>query len=79
MTETIYAGMAGDTDEGRFVISGLFRRTDGGGWERIDGSFDGPPEVRAILTDPGRPERVADRLRERDLPQRRSRRKLAPA
>ena len=58
MTETIYAGMAGDTDEGRFVSAGLFRRTDGGGWERIDGAFDRPPEVRAILTDPGRPERV---------------------
>ncbi len=58
MTETLYAGMAGDTDEGRFVSAGLYRRIDDGAWERIDESFDAPPEVRAILTDPRRPERA---------------------
>jgi photosystem II stability/assembly factor-like uncharacterized protein len=58
VTETLYAGMAGDTDEGRFVSAGLYRRADGGAWERIDRSFEAPPEVRAILTDPRRPNRV---------------------
>ena len=58
MIQTLYAGMAGDTDEGRFVSAGLYRRLGDGGWERIDGSFDRPPEVHAILTDPRRPERV---------------------
>ena len=53
MTETLYAGIAGDTDEGRFVSAGLYRRADGGAWERIDATFHAPPEVRAILTDPG--------------------------
>ena len=58
MTQTLYAGMAGDTDEGRFVSAGLYRRSDDSAWERIDGSFDRPPEVHAILTDPRRPQRV---------------------
>ena len=58
MTETLYAGMAGDTDEGRFVSAGLYRRAGDSVWERIDQPFDAPPEVRAILTDPRRPERV---------------------
>lgn len=58
MTETLYAGMAGDTDEGRFVSVGLYRRAGDSTWERIDRPFDPPPEVRAILTDPRRPERV---------------------
>lgn len=58
MIQTLYAGMAGDTDDGRFVSAGLYRRLDNGGWERIDGSFDRPPEVHAILTDPKWPERV---------------------
>ena len=50
--------MAGDTDEGRFVSVGLYRRAGDSAWERIDRPFDPPPEVRAILTDPRRPERV---------------------
>ena len=58
MMETLYAGIAGDTDEGRFVSAGLYRRAGDGAWERIDASFDAPPEVHAILTDPRRPERV---------------------
>ena len=58
MTRTLYAGMAGDTDEGRFVSAGLYRSNDGGAWRRIDGSFEDPPEVHAILIDPRRPERV---------------------
>ena len=68
MTETLYAGMAGDTDEGRFVSAGLYRRAGDSAWERIDGPFDAPPEVRAILTDPRRPERVLIGMRTRDLP-----------
>ena len=55
---TIYAGMAGDTDEGRFVSSGLYRSHDGGAWERIAMSLDPPAEVHAILTDGSRPNRV---------------------
>lgn len=58
MSETLYAGMAGDTDDGRFVSAGLRRSVDGGPWERIDLSFEAPPETHAILTDARRPERV---------------------
>lgn len=58
MTITLYAGMAGDTDEGRFVSGGLYRSRDGGAWERIDGSLEAVPEVHAILTDPRRPASV---------------------
>jgi photosystem II stability/assembly factor-like uncharacterized protein len=58
MTQTLYAGMAGDTDEGRFISAGLYRNNDGEGWTRVDGSFTEPPEVHAILTDPRRPHRV---------------------
>jgi photosystem II stability/assembly factor-like uncharacterized protein len=59
MSTCLYAGVAGDTDEGRFLSAGLFRkRSPDGGWERLDGRFPMPPEVRAILTDPARPGRV---------------------
>jgi photosystem II stability/assembly factor-like uncharacterized protein len=58
MTQTIYAGMAGDTDEGRFVSFGLYRSREGSAWERIDGSFEQALEVRAILTDFRRPASV---------------------
>jgi photosystem II stability/assembly factor-like uncharacterized protein len=58
MTVTLYAGIAGDTDEGRFVGAGLYRSRNGGAWERIDGSFDPAPEVHAILTDARRPTRA---------------------
>jgi photosystem II stability/assembly factor-like uncharacterized protein len=51
---TIYAGLAGDTDPGRFVSAGLYRCRDGGAWERIDGAFALKPEVRAIVPDPAR-------------------------
>jgi photosystem II stability/assembly factor-like uncharacterized protein len=59
VTQTVYAGMAGDTDEGRFVSAGLYRSREGGAWERIDDSFQKTPEVHAILTDPRRPASVA--------------------
>lgn len=58
MTVTVYAGIAGDTDEGRFVSAGLYRSRDGGAWERIDRSFETAPEVHAILTDARRPTRI---------------------
>jgi photosystem II stability/assembly factor-like uncharacterized protein len=58
MGHTLYAGMAGDTDEGRFVSAGLYRSRNGAAWERIDRSFDAPPEVHAILTDPHLPTRL---------------------
>ena len=55
---TLYAGMAGDTDDGRFVSAGLYRSRDGGVWERIAQSIAPPVEVHAILTDPTAPSRV---------------------
>ena len=58
MGETLYAGVAGDTDEGRFVSAGLYRKADDEPWTRIDHGFKEPPEVHAILTDPRRPDRV---------------------
>jgi photosystem II stability/assembly factor-like uncharacterized protein len=58
MTHTVYAGMAGDTDEGRFVSAGLYRSQVGNPWTRVDGSFEVAPQVYAILTDPRRPARV---------------------
>jgi photosystem II stability/assembly factor-like uncharacterized protein len=58
MPVCVYAGFAGDTDDGRFRSSGLFRMRNGGVWERLDGKFASPPEVHAILTDPDRPGRV---------------------
>jgi photosystem II stability/assembly factor-like uncharacterized protein len=58
MTDTLYAGIACDTDEGRFVSAGLYRSVDGAPWERIDRRFELVPEVHAILTDPRRPASV---------------------
>lgn len=58
MAETLYAGMAGDTDTGQFVSAGLYRKIDEAPWARIDRDFADPPEVHAILTDPRRPDRV---------------------
>lgn len=55
---TLYAGMAGDTDDGRFVSAGLYRSRGGEPWQRIATSLDPPPEVRAILIDPVASERV---------------------
>jgi photosystem II stability/assembly factor-like uncharacterized protein len=55
----VYVGLAGDTDPGRFVSSGLFRSAEGTGpWESIGERVHRAPEVRAILTDPTRPGRV---------------------
>ena len=58
MAETLYAGMAGDTDAGQFVSAGLYRKIDEAPWTRMDSGFTDPPEVHAILTDPRRPDRV---------------------
>ena len=59
MTQTLYAGMAGDTDEGRFVSAGLYRKIDDGAMDaHRPRSSTEPPEVHAILTDPRRPDRV---------------------
>src|ERR1700730_5681275 len=58
MSTCLYAGLAGDTDEGRFVSSGLLRKRNGCAWEQLDGRFPAAPEVRAILTDPELPGRV---------------------
>jgi photosystem II stability/assembly factor-like uncharacterized protein len=48
----LYAGLAGDTDPGRFQSFGLYRSRNGNGWESLAEKFDEPPQVRAILTDP---------------------------
>ncbi len=55
----VYAGLAGDTDPGRFVSSGLYRSRNGEGeWESIGKNVAPSPQVRAILTDPAHPGRV---------------------
>jgi photosystem II stability/assembly factor-like uncharacterized protein len=55
----VYAGLAGDTDPGRFWSAGLYRSRNGDGpWESLAGKIDPMPRVFAILTDPGRPGRV---------------------
>lgn len=46
---TILAGLAGDTDPGRFLSSGLWRSRDGGPWERCERGLPPAPEVRALL------------------------------
>lgn len=60
MSQTyVYAGLAGDTDPGRFVSAGLYRSADGEGpWESLAAAFPAPPQVRAILTDPEYPGRI---------------------
>ncbi|MBL8583462.1 MAG: hypothetical protein JNL61_14715, partial [Rhizobiaceae bacterium] len=55
---TLYAGMAGDTDDGRFISSGLYRSRDGGAWEEVATTMLPAPEVRAILSDPADPASV---------------------
>ncbi|SEF05727.1 Sortilin, neurotensin receptor 3 [Rhizobiales bacterium GAS188] len=51
----VYAGLAGDTDPGRFLSAGLYRsRNAGGTWESLAGKFGQAPQVRAILTHPRR-------------------------
>lgn len=55
----VYAGLAGDTDPGRFWSAGLYRSRNGEGpWESLGEKIDPVPHVFAILTDPGRPSRV---------------------
>jgi photosystem II stability/assembly factor-like uncharacterized protein len=49
----VYAGLAGDTDPGRFVSAGLYRSRNGAGaWENLSAQFETAPQVRAILTNP---------------------------
>jgi photosystem II stability/assembly factor-like uncharacterized protein len=55
----IYAGLAGDSDPGRFLSHGLYRAADvEGRWESIGDRIHPRPEVRAIVTDPAKPGRV---------------------
>jgi photosystem II stability/assembly factor-like uncharacterized protein len=55
----VYAGLAGDTDPGRFWSAGLYRSLNGDGpWESLGGKIDPMPHVFAILTDRGRPGRI---------------------
>lgn len=55
----VYAGLAGDTDPGRFWSAGLYRIHGGNGaWESLSSKIDPPPHVFAILCDPGRQGRV---------------------
>jgi hypothetical protein len=49
----VYAGLAGDTDPGRFVSAGLYRSRNGVEvWENLSSRFETAPQVRAILTNP---------------------------
>ncbi len=51
----VYAGLAGDTEAGRFLSSGLYRSLEfDGAWEPLADRFDTPVQVRAILTHPAR-------------------------
>ena len=55
----VYVGLAGDTDPGRFVSSGMYRSRNGHGqWESIGQNIGVAPQVRAILADPRHPGRV---------------------
>jgi photosystem II stability/assembly factor-like uncharacterized protein len=55
----IYAGLAGDTDAGRFLSSGMYRCRNGDGkWESIGQNICPAPQARAILADPRRPGRI---------------------
>jgi photosystem II stability/assembly factor-like uncharacterized protein len=54
----LYAGLAGDTDPGRFQSFGLYRSRNARGWESLAARFEQPPQVRAILANPMRPGRV---------------------
>jgi len=55
----IYAGLAGDSDPGRFLSHGLYRTAAvEGPWEAIGERIHPRPEVRAIVTDATRPGRV---------------------
>jgi photosystem II stability/assembly factor-like uncharacterized protein len=51
----VYAGLAGDTDPGRFWSAGLYRSCNADGrWESIGDRIGVAPHVFAILTDPRR-------------------------
>jgi len=55
----VYAGLAGDTDSGRFWSAGLFRTANGSGkWEALADRFPEPPHVFSILVDAARPHLV---------------------
>jgi photosystem II stability/assembly factor-like uncharacterized protein len=55
----VYAGLAGDTDPGRFWSAGLYRSCNGeGAWESLSGKIEPTPHVFAILTDSNRRGRV---------------------
>jgi photosystem II stability/assembly factor-like uncharacterized protein len=55
----VYAGLAGDTDPGRFWSAGLYRsRNAQGRWESIGENLGTEPHVFAILADTRRPGRV---------------------
>ena len=59
MEYCVYAGLAGDTDSGRFVSAGFYRSRNGDGvWESLGERFGRPPQVRAILTDARHPSRL---------------------
>lgn len=52
MDYDIFVGLAGDTDEGRFLSAGLWRSRNGAGpWESIGHRLGGELPVRAILAD----------------------------
>jgi hypothetical protein len=55
----IYIGLAGDTEPGRFLSSGLYRSIGfSGKWESLTHRFDQDAQVRCVLTNPVRPGQV---------------------
>ena len=56
----VYAGLAGDTDPGRFWSAGLYRSRNGvEPWESLgQNGFTSEPHVLSVLVDPTRPGRV---------------------
>jgi photosystem II stability/assembly factor-like uncharacterized protein len=52
----VYAGLAGDTDPGRLISTGLYRNYGfGETWEPLASRFSEPMQVRTILSDVARP------------------------
>ena len=55
----VYVGLAGDTDPGRFVSSGMYRSRNGHGqWESIGQNLGVPPRSGRYCADPRHPGRV---------------------
>src|ERR1700761_349175 len=55
----VFVGLAGDTEPGRFLSSGMYRSFGPSGvWEPLADRFHRQGQIRAVLTDAERPGRV---------------------